>query len=333
VTTGSNLDPDGYEVMLDGLRSQVVAVQGTVTFADVEEGNHGVELTGLAANCTAGGANPRTVTVTAAVTTTTTFDVTCAPAALVGQIVWTRFTSGIYSMNTDGSNPTLLPVFGSHPAVSPDGTRLSIEKDFPTDLYTVSPDGADEVQLTTDPAADRQADWSPDGSQIVFVSDRDGNDEIYVMNADGTGQTRLTNDPQIDEKPAWSPDGARIAFERQGEILLMNADGSGVVNLTETVAESTEAPAWSPDGTRIAFVWVNVQPDIYTMNTDGSGVTQVTDNPATDWEPAWSPDGQKIAFTSDRDGNHEIYTINVDGTGETRLTDDPLNDFGANWSP
>ena len=43
------------------------------------------------------------------------------------------------------------------------------------------------------------------GTQIAFMSDRDGNGEIYVMNADGSGQTNLTNNPAYDDEPAWSP--------------------------------------------------------------------------------------------------------------------------------
>jgi Tol biopolymer transport system component len=45
--------------------------------------------------------------------------------------------------------------------------------------------------------------WSPDGTKIVFLSDRDGNYEIYTMNADGSGQTRVTNNPAIDFSPDW----------------------------------------------------------------------------------------------------------------------------------
>ena len=78
--------------------------------------------------------------------------------------------------------------------------------------------------------------WSPDGRQIAFVSDRDGNWEIYVMNADGSSQTNLTNDLPDDTGPVWSPDGRQIAFVfcRDGsyEIYVMNADGSGQTRLT-----------------------------------------------------------------------------------------------------
>lgn len=61
--------------------------------------------------------------------------------------------------------------------------------------------------LTNAESNNENPSWSPDGSKIVFMSDRDGNHEIYSMNADGSGQTRLTNSPGRDEFPAWSPDG------------------------------------------------------------------------------------------------------------------------------
>ncbi|MCH8349239.1 MAG: PD40 domain-containing protein, partial [Chloroflexi bacterium] len=62
-----------------------------------------------------------------------------------------------------------------------------------------------QVRLTSKPARHGEPVWSPDGSQIAFVSARDGNHEIYVMNADGSGQTRLTNNTAIDFDPDWGP--------------------------------------------------------------------------------------------------------------------------------
>src|SRR5207302_930733 len=55
------------------------------------------------------------------------------------------------------------------------------------------------------PADALEGDWSPDGTQIAFISTRDGNPEVYVMNADGTGQTRITNNPADEERPDWHP--------------------------------------------------------------------------------------------------------------------------------
>ncbi|MDQ3854540.1 MAG: hypothetical protein M3299_17110, partial [Thermoproteota archaeon] len=93
--------------------------------------------------------------------------------------------------------------------------------------------------------------------QIVFFSERDGNQEIYIMNAaDGSNQTRLTSVNASDSDPSWSPDGAKIAFEsdREGNsnIYVMNTDGSGLTQLTDNLANYSN-PRWSPDGTKIAF--------------------------------------------------------------------------------
>ena len=75
-------------------------------------------------------------------------------------------------------------------------------------------DGSNEARLTASVAPDRSPSWSPDGTQIAFVTYPDGssesNSEIHVMNADGTGQTRLTTNMVSDGQPTWSPDGSRI---------------------------------------------------------------------------------------------------------------------------
>ena len=72
--------------------------------------------------------------------------------------------------------------------------------------------GKNPRNLTHTTGFDYSPNWSPDGSRIAFVSERDGNAEIYVMNADGTGQRRITNDPAFESlgTAAWSPDGKRL---------------------------------------------------------------------------------------------------------------------------
>jgi Tol biopolymer transport system component len=96
--------------------------------------------------------------------------------------------------------------------------------------------------------------WSPDGSQLAFVSDRDGSYQIYVMRADGTGVRRLTEFPQGAEAPAWSPDGywlAFVAYAGDGpgvsarEIYLMRADGRDQVRLTYNAFDDAQ-PDWQP---------------------------------------------------------------------------------------
>lgn len=66
-------------------------------------------------------------------------------------------------------------------------------------------DGLNDRDWTRNNASDLSPSWSPDGSRIVFYSDRDGNEEIYVMDSNGANQTRLTNDPAVDKSPRWAP--------------------------------------------------------------------------------------------------------------------------------
>jgi dipeptidyl aminopeptidase/acylaminoacyl peptidase len=222
-----------------------------------------------------------------------------------------------------------------------------------SDIYLLEADAALQggqpalERLTTDPATDFDPTWSPDGSQIAFRSQRDGNDEIYIMNSDGTCQVNLTNDPADDWSPAFSPDGTKIAFahffdgNQFSDIAVINKDGSGMQRLTTSHGEY---PAWSPDGSQIAFASArDGNYEIYVMDADGTGQTRLTDNPAYDMSPVWSPDGTQIAFDSQRDmfpptevgigPEFEIHVMNADGSGDTRLTDDIQEDRFPSWAP
>jgi TolB protein len=65
-------------------------------------------------------------------------------------------------------------------------------------------DGSSQTRLTDNPASDALPAWSPDGTRIAFVSDRERNVEIHVMKADGSSVTRATDNPEADGFPAWS---------------------------------------------------------------------------------------------------------------------------------
>ena len=200
------------------------------------------------------------------------------------------------------------------------------------------------VRLTNNNAMDCEPAWSPDGSTVVFWSNRDGGKEIYVMGVDDSNVKRLTNNLADDVNPSWSPDGRRILFEseRDGnrEIYVMDADGNNQLRLTRDNALDSTA-AWSPDGNLIAFAsnrdtgypYNPYNMDIYVMNADGSNVKRIVDDPEYDVGPQWSPDGRKIVFMTGRNGNFDVYDTNADGTGQRNLTPDYDKSDGAPvWS-
>ena len=151
-------------------------------------------------------------------------------------------------------------------------------------------------------AIDDDADWSPDGSAILFTSHA------------------ATDDPQNSST---------------AEILAVRADGSGPPNRLTNNTEEERGPTFSPDGRRIAYSCRKGGPDfeICVMNADGTGQRVLTENTVPDLTPSWSPDGRKIVFhrrVGDR-AQFQLFVINDDGTGEKQLTFPPgLNAF-ADW--
>ena len=113
-------------------------------------------------------------------------------------------------------------------------------------------DGGNLTRLTTDSSIDFNPSWSPDGSMIAFVSQRDGNHEIYVMDADGLNVRKLApRKGWREDYPTWSPDGTKIAFSfypspkwDERDIYVMDADGSNVRQLTKT-KENEYASDWT----------------------------------------------------------------------------------------
>ena len=122
--------------------------------------------------------------------------------------------------------------------------------------------------------------FSPDGTKIAFISDRDGDlGEVYVMDADGQNQTNLTNNPTQDSGGDFSPDGSKIAFMRVDgdgsgwDIWAMDADGQNQTNVTNA-ASNEQAPRFSPDGTKIVFSNFDASGEVYVMDADGQNQTQ-----------------------------------------------------------
>lgn len=119
-TTGSDLDPDGYAVAVDGGAAQAIGVNASVTVNDLAAGSHTVVLSGVASNCTTGGGASQTVTVPAGGSTSASFAVTCqAPPPTTGSVTVSVATTGSnldpdgYSVSVDGGSSQAISDNGS----------------------------------------------------------------------------------------------------------------------------------------------------------------------------------------------------------------------------
>jgi Tol biopolymer transport system component len=243
-------------------------------------------------------------------------------------------------MRGDGSGAHLIPTtpgVKTDPVISPDGTRIvftvgPIEIGTASPLWIVNTDGTGLHQLTTDGANDFRPTWSRGGSEIAFVSTRDGNAEIYIMNADGTSQQNITNDPADDNSPSWSPVGNVILFSSDRDSVAGTQVYSILPSLVVTPLTSGSNPEWSPSGSRFLFergsqIWIS-------ENTTGSSVRQVTFDEGFHLTPGWSPDESTLVYAASNTANEEIWSAkSADGSAVTQLTLDSDGDnFTPNWT-
>jgi TolB protein len=214
------------------------------------------------------------------------------------------------------------------------------------EIYSMSADGTNAINLTNNQALDFWSSWSPDGKQILFYTNRDGNNEIYRMDADGKNQVNISNHPSNDYLPDWSPDGNKIVFtsdrdHKESEIYTMNQDGSGTVRIT-TNELFEEVPTWSVDGNKILFTRQILEQDsaqtsngeIFMMDKNGKNEKRLTHKKGYDSGAKFSPDGKKIAFYGPNDQeNSELFIMNADGSNMINLTNDAIEDYSPSWSP
>ena len=134
--------------------------------------------------------------------------------------------------------------------------------------------------------------YSPDGSQIVFESDRSGSQQIYVMNADGSNQRRISFGAGRAATPEWSPRGDQIAFTHMGgnfRIAVMSPSGQNVRFLTDSWQD--EAPTWSPNGRIVQFFRTergSGRTGLYQVDLTGRNERRLP-TPADASDPAWGP--------------------------------------------
>lgn len=185
------------------------------------------------------------------------------------------------------------------------------------DIWIVNTDGTGRTNLTAAfTGDDGDPNFSPDGTKILFTSDRDGDSELFTMDATGGNVVQLTMNTAEDIYPAWSADGMKIAFSRDGSIYTMSANGTNEQGLTSGGLDFS--PSWSPNGSQIAYHAMSGNFEIFVMGNDGSNQTNISMNAANEEYPAWSPDGTQIAFRRGGTGAG-LHTIAPSGGTATPL--------------
>jgi TolB protein len=214
-------------------------------------------------------------------------------------------------------------------------------RDGNIEIYKMNSEGKDHCRLTFNEYSDDSPALSPDGSRIVYISNRDDPDpdgcsqncfnQLYLLNIDGSDEHKLIATDLSTHHPDWHPDGSKISFDTeadlQGDIYVVNADGSGLRLLIEDGFWAD----WSPDGTQIVFASRrdgNVE--LYLADADGRNQRRLTHNNRFEYFPDWSPDAKRIAYGVLED--RAIYVMDANGDNEQRLTQQG-NAEDATWSP
>jgi Tol biopolymer transport system component len=171
-----------------------------------------------------------------------------------------------------------------------------------TEIFTIGVDGNNVKRLTRNNFWDLYPAWSPDNTQIAFLSQRGNDLDIYLMNADGSNQQLLYDSGSHDADIDWV--GNTIVFTSMFKIWRLTDDGTSPTPIT---------------------------------NLPNAGQWGTANLPVGDYDPRLRADGGKIVFERLEDpnsphGNYNLFVINVDGTGETRLTNTGYAQGLANWS-
>jgi TolB protein len=178
--------------------------------------------------------------------------------------------------------------------------------------------------------------FSPDGSQIVYVSFEDRKPVVYVQSLKDGQRRKIAAFKGSNSAPAWTPDGRRLAvvLTRDGasQIYMINADGGGLTRLTRGNNIDTE-PVFSPDGQTLYFTSDRGgSPQIYRMAASGGEAKRVTFNGSYNVSPAISPDGRYLAYIS-RDGGRFSVTLQELASGQTRVLTDTARDESPSFAP
>jgi Tol biopolymer transport system component len=213
------------------------------------------------------------------------------------------------------------------------------------DIYSIDPDGKNELKLTTNPGPDGEyvdnaaPRYNKDKTMLAYVSNRNNPSRkfnIFFLDLATKKTAQITTGNLDIMSVDWAPDDSRLVFSCRDEAGLqqvhtVNLDGTGFTKLTEGPTEHRN-PLWSPRGDLIVYVEYQKDSDlsqIWVMDPEGKKRVRLTDAEAAHSSPSWSPDGAWIVFRCDQ-GTPHLRRMNVD-TGEVIPYEPPSR--GVDSSP
>ncbi len=192
-------------------------------------------------------------------------------------------------------------------------------------LWVADADGENAQSALASPEPIISPSWSPNGSQLAYVSFESRKPVIYAHDVASGKRRLLANFRGSNSAPTWSPDGRQIVatLSRDGgsQLYVLDAMGGEPKRLTQSQSIDTE-PAFSPDGKTIYFVSDRGgAPQIYRMTASGGGAERVTFAGNYNISPAISPDGKQLAYVSRISGAFKLQVMNLASGAVTQLTD------------
>ena len=199
-------------------------------------------------------------------------------------------------------------------------------------------DGNNPVQVTRDNSIALSPSWSPDQSQIAFVSYKEGSPKVYGENVFSNSRYLISGFPGMNITPAWRPGRNELAvtLTKDGgqDIYLVSPTGQVIRKFGVGFASSISvSPSWSPDGQKFAYVSnESGNPQIYIFDVTTGQNKRLTFSGNYNVSPAWSPKGDWIAYSGREGGEYNIFVLKPDGSDNRVLTQGGRNEC-PRWSP
>lgn len=229
------------------------------------------------------------------------------------------------------------PSIYRNPAIS----KTSIVFEHASDLWLAPRSGGTAIRLTSGPGIETQPVFSPDGSQIAFTGEYDGNVDVYTIPAAGGVPKRVTYHPSADTALGWTPDGKRILFASNrassqftSQLFTISPDGGPEERLPLPIGYEG---AYSPDGAQIAYVPMRRAFNVWKRYRGGtttpvwiadlatSKVEKLPRPNSNDFNPMWT--GGKVWFLSDREGPVTLFSYDPKSKRVVRAVENKGLDF------